>query len=175
MQKLTADELKSTEVLDHLQAYDLAIETRLGQGEQPPLPNEFLIDEDDDTPYEPIEPDAEMPEADAYDAQMYGQYISAEVMIPKGDTLIPARVIGRKTDRDGNPIGIGHSNPLIDTRIYEVQFPDGHMEEFAANTIAENIYSQVDEEGNQHLLMEEIIDHKKDGSAIATLFLLFVR
>jgi hypothetical protein len=73
VQKLTADELKSTEVLDHLKAYDLAIETRLGQGEQPLLPNEFLIDEDNDAPYEPIEPDAEMPEADAYDAQMYDQ------------------------------------------------------------------------------------------------------
>jgi hypothetical protein len=40
--------------------------------------------------------------------------------------------------------------------VYEVQFPDGHTEEFAANTIAENIYSQVDEEGNQFLLLKKL-------------------
>jgi hypothetical protein len=81
--------------------------------------------------------------------------------------LLPAKVIGRKHDRDGKPLGIGHSNPLLDTRIYEVQFPDGHTEEFTANTIVENIYSQVDNEGNQFLLLDEINDHKRDGSATA--------
>jgi hypothetical protein len=49
-----------------------------------------------------------------------------------------------------------------------VQFPDGHTEEFAANTIAENIFSQVDEEGNQYLLLEEITNHRRNGSAIAS-------
>jgi hypothetical protein len=67
----------------------------------------------------------------------------------------------KKNDNDcnGNPIGVGHSNPVLDSRVYKVKFPDGHMEEFAANTIAENIFSQVDEEGNQYLLLEEITNH----------------
>jgi hypothetical protein len=65
-------------------------------------------------------------------------------------------------------MGIGHSNPLLDTCIYEVKFPDGHTENFATNIIAENIYSQIDAEGNQYLLLSEIMDHKHDGSAIAT-------
>jgi hypothetical protein len=69
--------------------------------------------------------------------------------------------------QDGNPVGVGHSNPLLDTRVYEVQFPDGHTEEFVANKIAKNIHSQVGEEGNQHILLKEIIDHCKVGSAIA--------
>jgi hypothetical protein len=41
------------------------------------LPNEFLVDKDDDAPYDPVEPEAEMPEANAFDVQMYDQYISA--------------------------------------------------------------------------------------------------
>jgi hypothetical protein len=49
---------------------------------------------------------------------------------------------------------------------FDVQFPDGHTEEYAANIIAENIYAQVDPEGNQFLLMEERIGHKKDSTAI---------
>jgi len=165
VQRLSSDELKSSEIQDQLKAFDLAINTKLGSRGVPPMPNEFLVDKD--APYEPVEPEAEMPEADAYNAEMYDQYISAEVMVAKGDTLVSAKVIGRKTDRDGNPIGIGHSKPLLDTRLYDVQFPDGHTEEFAANTIAENIYSQVDEEGRQHVLLQEIIDHKTDGTAVA--------
>jgi hypothetical protein len=149
-----------------MEAYDLAIEIKFSRN-NPPLPNEFLVDEDDDLPNEPIEPEAEMPEADAFDAQMYDQYISAEVLLPKGDILVSARVVGRKHDRDGNPMGVGHSNLLLDTHIYEVLFPDGYTEEFAANTIAKNIYSQIDAEGNQFLLLSKITDHKLDGSAIA--------
>jgi hypothetical protein len=92
---LSSDELKSSEIQDQLKAFDLAIDTKLGSRGVPPMPNEFLVDED--APYEPIEPEAEMPEADAYDAEMYDQYISAEIMVPKGDTLVSAKVIGRKT------------------------------------------------------------------------------
>ena len=36
-----------------------------------------------------------------------------------------------------------------------------------ANLIAENMYSQVDEEGQQYTLMSEIIDHKSDGKALS--------
>ena len=31
---------------------------------------------------------------------------------------------------------------------------------------AENIYASVDAEGNEHVLFDEIIDHKKDKSAV---------
>jgi hypothetical protein len=87
-------------------------------------------------------------------------------MLPQGDVLVPAKVIGRKRDSDGNPVGVGNTNPLLDTRVYEVEFPDGHTDAYAANIIAENIYSQVDAEGNQFLLLAEIVDHRKDASAI---------
>ena len=36
-----------------------------------------------------------------------------------------------------------------------------------ANQKAENMYSQVDEEGQQYTLMSEIIDHKTDGKALS--------
>ena len=86
--------------------------------------------------------------------------INAEVILPKGDILIPARVIGRKRDESGNPIGMVNTNPILDTRLYDVQFLDGRVETYAANIIAENIYSQLDDEGNRFLLLEEIMDHR---------------
>ena len=92
--------------------------------------------------------------------------ISAELLLPKGDVLLPAKVIGRKRDNDGNPVGVAHPNPIIDTRVYEVIFRDGHVEEYAANVIAENMYVQVDAEGNQFALLQEIIGHRKDNTAL---------
>ena len=43
---------------------------------------------------------------------------------------------------------------------------DGIPHEYVANTIAENLYSQVDSEGRQQLIFEEIIDHQKNEEAI---------
>jgi hypothetical protein len=40
---------------------------------------------------------------------------------------------------------------VLDSRVYEVYLPDGHIKEYAANALAKNIYSQVDAEGFRHL------------------------
>ena len=81
--------------------------------------------------------------------------------------MMTATVKRRKLNEDGEFIGKANSNPILDTRVYEVQFPDGSEAEFAANTIAENMYTQCDFNGNQYLLMEAIVDHKKTKSAVA--------
>jgi hypothetical protein len=51
--------------------------------------------------------------------------------------------------------------------MYNVEFEDGTLESYAANQIAEAIYAQVDEEGRQYLLIDEIIDHRKLGDAVS--------
>jgi hypothetical protein len=43
---------------------------------------------------------------------------------------------------------------------------DGSTETFSANIIAELLYSQVDSEGHEHVLLKEIIDHRSNGSAV---------
>jgi hypothetical protein len=45
-------------------------------------------------------------------------------------------------------------------------FPDGTTAEYSANVIAECMYSQVDNEGNQYLLLDSIIDWKKTDEAV---------
>jgi hypothetical protein len=47
-----------------------------------------------------------------------------------------------------------------DIHIYNLQFPDGHTDSYAANIIAEIVYAQVNPEGNKFLLLQEIIDHR---------------
>ena len=34
------------------------------------------------------------------------------------------------------------------------------------NVIAENMFAQVDEEENMYLILQEIVDHKNDNSAV---------
>lgn len=77
-----------------------------------------------------------------------------------------ATVKRRAVDDDGRPIGIANSNPILDTRQYEVEYLDGHNEVLMANTIAENILSQVDDEGHRQMMLEEIEDHRKTSDAI---------
>ena len=55
---------------------------------------------------------------------------------------------------------------MLDTREYAVEFRDGHAESLSANLIAQHLYSQVDEEGNVHILLDDIIDHKRGKNAV---------
>jgi hypothetical protein len=66
----------------------------------------------------------------------------------------------------GNLVGRLHTNPLLNTRLYEVTFADGTVQDYTANKIAEAIYAEVDEEGNKYLLLDAIIDHRRDKTAM---------
>ena len=46
------------------------------------------------------------------------------------------QVVHQKNDADGNPIGRSNQNPVLDTCLYEVEFPGGEITELAANMIA---------------------------------------
>ncbi|KAL7474189.1 hypothetical protein ACHAW6_000179 [Cyclotella cf. meneghiniana] len=50
----------------------------------------------------------------------------------------------------------------MDTRVYEVQFPDDHTKELVANTIADALYAQCDPDGNQFLKLDAIVDYRKN-------------
>jgi hypothetical protein len=63
--------------------------------------------------------------------------------------------------------GRANANPMLDTRTYENEFPDGRSDEYTTNVIAENMYAQCDIEGRQYNLMEGIIDHRTNGHAVA--------
>ena len=53
---------------------------------------------------------------------------------------------------------------MLDTRVYEVEYLDGHNASLAVNSIAENIFSQVYEEGNIFIIFDEIVDHRVYGT-----------
>jgi hypothetical protein len=173
VQSITEAELRDPSVQSRLQSYDKEIEQKL----QTPTTDDsiFIVEDtnerdeltnaDEDGRYEPMEPAAEKPEADDYDEETYNRLVSAEVLLPKGDYEYIARVVGRKRDNNGNPIGQYNPNPLLDTTVLEVEFPDGTIQDYAANVVAEALFTQVDQDGNRFLLLKEIIGHEKDASA----------
>ena len=67
-----------------------------------------------------------------------------------------------KRDSNGNLFGHSDPDPIKDTRTYEVEFPGGEIAELTANAIAEAMYAQCDDDGNEYLLFDCIVDHKKN-------------
>jgi hypothetical protein len=127
-----------------------------------------LYDRDLD-PFDEIEAAEEaalMPEADEWMPETFDKYLAAEVLLPHGGELVQAKVTGRKCAADSTRVGVVHSNPILVTHEYEVSFPDGLTGCYAANMIAESLYSQVDADGREFMLMKEIMDHWLDGSGV---------
>lgn len=77
-----------------------------------------------------------------------------------------AKVLGRAKGDDGRVVGTHHENPFLNSIVYDVEFPDGAVKQYAANMIAENILAQVDSEGYHHRLLEAIVDYGTDGTAV---------
>ena len=50
--------------------------------------------------------------------------------------------------------------------IYDVEFPDCDVKEYAASLIADNMYAQVDKEGFTYNLLDSILDFSVDSKLI---------
>ena len=96
----------------------------------------------------------------------YDTYIGAEVVFPKGNDMVSGTVKSRVKEFEGQPIGKADKNPILDTRVHNVEFSDGENAELGANIILQCMYAQCDIEGNQYRLMDHIVDHRKDNKAV---------
>ena len=82
-----------------------------------------------------------------FERPMTDTLINAELTLPHGEVQQSARVISRVIDDNGNYVGNYDDNPVLNTLLYNVKFSDGTVREYTANTIIENMYSQVDYDG----------------------------
>ena len=105
---------------------------------------------------------------DTFTPDVYDMYLNMELAIPQGDSLEPrlARVTKRLKDANGLPIGLANENPILDTRMYEVEYLNGKQMSLAANNIAEKLFAQIDDEWNRQVLMDKIIGHRSNKHAI---------
>jgi hypothetical protein len=169
LQHLTKEETDGPAHKDMRRRFDKSIEDILGPGTadtdfdpEDLTPKYRPYDEDfdfgikgkDDTPPEEVTPETG------------DSYLNAEISLSKGGTLARGQVVQQKRDADGIPTGKASSNPVLDTRTYEVEFDNGDVTEFTANMIAQAMYAQCDIDGNQYLLLDQFVDHRKDDTAI---------
>ena len=168
LRPLSEEEREDVKVKEAMTAFDNNIEIKLGGSAkaediaddieiETPTWNEYQ--DDNDGGYA-----MPLAERDELDEDTYDNYIGASVQLAIGDKVMLGQVKGRKRDRDGHVRGKANNNPILDTRVYNVEFLDGTEAEYAANTIAENMWAQCDENGMQHLLMDEIVGHKCDSN-----------
>jgi hypothetical protein len=134
--------------------------------EVPEVPKDIFID--DEPTSIPAEGEELMPpEADEhYSPKAYDQYLTASVLMDRGGETMLRTVKNRKRDSEGNPVGCSNMNPILDTREYEIEFPDGSIDALTANSIAECSCSQINKEGRSYSILSKIMDHCKDGHAI---------
>jgi hypothetical protein len=162
---LTDEELNSSVHKDMRCKFDESIEHHLGPAA---LPQDFPAEDLTPEPTYYYDTNAMDPEyGDAEVTPKIGDnYLSAKLTLPKGGLFGKGSMTACKRDQDCNPVGHANDNPILDTRPYIVDFDDGDQTELTANMIAESLYSQCDPNGNQYVLLEEIVDHQFLSTAI---------
>ena len=166
---LTPEEWNNAKLAKEREAFLVAVEEKYGApmqaadfaGAEDVEPITLDLYEDDDG-----EKHCHAKEADIPTPEIGDEYLNAQVSLPHHGQKITGRVKARKRDADGNLQGTRHENPILDTRVYEVEFPDGEVTALAANVIAENMWAQCDMDGTQHLLLEDIVDYRTTEEAV---------
>ena len=84
----------------------------------------------------------DIPEADdQFDPEIFDNYVNMELSLDRqSDGPEFARVTKRPKDKEGRSIGISSENPILDTRMYEVEYADGHKAVMTANNIDNNLF-----------------------------------
>ena len=110
-----------------------------------------------------------VPQADEHTPEVLEDtYINMELALPRdGDGPQLACVTKRLRDANGIPIGTANDNPILDTRLFEVEYLDGYKASLSANTIAKNLFAQIDDDGNRFVLMDTIEDHGTNGKQLS--------
>ena len=175
VRRLSPSEDNNPVEIEKRRVFDECIKNRLGNSisappqEVKPEFNTFIPYEDDD------EAPRLIPEEDPVDFNgtpvmeqpYYDCLINAEVLLPQGEKMHEAKVVGRVKGNDGRVVGTYNENPFLNSVVYDVEFPDGAVKQYAANIIAENMLSQVDLEGYHHKMLESILDYGTDGHAVS--------
>ena len=109
-------------------------------------------------PYEATSEESAMEQID--------EYIGTQILLATktGPELI--KVTYRKRDGNEHLIGTKYSRPTLDFRIYNIQFPDGHYEQYTTNVLAEAFFDSCDDDGYDTGFISEINGHRSDATAI---------
>ena len=72
------------------------------------------------------------------------------------------KIKGVYINEDSAVIGEINRNPLLNSILYDVVFPDWAIKKYSANTIAESLYPTVDRDGCYRGVLDSILSQNKD-------------
>ena len=168
LRPLKVDEIHSPIEIKKREVFDELIKRRWGTPMTPPntqQPKAFEKYEDHEQQEQPtleVEDIVDSTGKLINQQPAYDQIINAEVQLHLGEKMVHGKVIQRTIGPDGQVTETYDNNPFLNSIIYDVEFPDGQVKEYAANIIAENTLTQVDSDGMSTTLMEAIVDHRRD-------------
>jgi hypothetical protein len=149
--------------------FDALIERRWGTSINPSITKDTEDSDNGDNKFEEYEDDDEkariVPEIEdtagsngglLNQMPAYDPILHSEVSLQTGEEMSVGKVIERALGPDGTVAGPYDENPFLNTMIYEVDFPNGNVKEYAANIIAENMLTQVNSDGNSLTMMKGI-------------------
>lgn len=57
------------------------------------------------------------------------EYIGSQIVIPNKESVPVLATVKQNVKQDalGQPIGTANENPILDSRLYELEFPDGRI------------------------------------------------
>jgi hypothetical protein len=160
--------------------FDDLIERRQGTSINPPKPmNESDTKEPNDADGDAdTEPAGELPDIEnildstgkvLIQQPMWDKLINTEIIQQEGDKLQRGKVKRRSIDDNGKTMGAYSDNPIMNSIVYEVEFPDGALKEYAANILSDNLLSQVAHKGYSIVMMREIIDYERDEAMAVSI------
>ena len=69
--------------------------------------------------------------------------LNNQAYLPQGESMQAAKVSWRILDEYGKLVGTYSDNLMLNTLVYDVEFPDGATKPYAANMIIENIHKSM--------------------------------
>ena len=173
LRTLNPQELHSSVEQKKRDLFDELIATKWGTTILPPTKpksESFFEEYEDDTESPRVLPVAEDPvdcNGNAINLQPeYNRLISLELSMPQGELLRCAKVIGRTQGQYNKCTGTYDHKPVMNSMKYDVEFLDGEVREYAANIIAENMISKVNNEGYTIQHLSQIVDASSDDSVV---------
>ena len=108
----------------------------------------------DSIPYEPTNEESAMEHLD--------EHIGQKIQLNKNDSPVLVKIVSRKRDAAGNLTGKKNPDPKLDSRIYNVQYPDGHFERYSTNVLSEALNETMDHDGYDKSYISEICGYRKN-------------
>ena len=181
--KVSSDEMKLSGISEMISEFKLNIKSAIGDFEEVLFKDDYIIEleqgnenilaqESFPSVMEPDEGHKNGVNNDSNNEMLYTEaddwYIGVDVLLPHHGRLMEGRVASRKRTADGKMLlGKMNPNPILDTRIYNVEFLDGTVEEFTTNLISESLFDNTDEEGYSYNIMKGIVGHRRNDDAVS--------